>query len=174
MPLFAGGDQKKQLLDKLMAQYQENAARAAALDGTQAAAPGGVAGVASLRDARPFGGTGLLTHPVVNLAQALIARLGPGGVGHPIVGRESSPGWGIAVGRPIAANPRAGGSPLGYGPGGNTGAPAVPAVPAAPASASINTTPASQNPNIIPLGNGLYTNATTGITFGAGSRNGYV
>ena len=170
MPLFAGPDQKQQLLEKLMQQYQENASRAAGLAASsQSASPGAVAGVASLRDAHPFGGAGLLTHPVVNLAQALIARLGPGGVGHPIVGRESSPGWGLAVGRPIAPNPHAGGSPLGFGNGHGQGGPAIPVVPANP---SINPAPASNNPNIIPLGNGLYTNATTGITYGQGSRIG--
>ncbi|MDE2098586.1 MAG: hypothetical protein KGL39_15130 [Patescibacteria group bacterium] len=173
MNLAAGQDQKQQLLQRLMEQYQANAARAAGLSGSQSMSSVASLAGAAFPNSRPFGGTGWITETVPNLAATLMQRLGPGGIGHPIVGRESSSGVGVPVQSPMPINPHFGSPLSSVAPP----APAVPAVPsapmpsgspAAPASPSSAATPANVPTGAVPLGNNLYYHPNVGVVSGFG------
>jgi hypothetical protein len=162
----AGQDQKRALLSKLMDQYSANASRAAQLSGAGMAAgspPTGATAVGGgLSRGQGLLGTGLLTGLLPSLAPTLIKALGPGGVGNPIAGRESSAAPGLAIAPGLISNPRAGGGVLSAGgavqapipaflppqaqgnPG--LGAPAVTPDGTLPASASINAAPSASSP----------------------------
>lgn len=172
MNVNAGQDQKRALIQQLLDQYQAHAARAAGLAGVAS----GPATAAGLPSGRPFGGVGHVTAALPNLAQSLIQRLGPGGIGHPIAGIENSPGRGMPVGIPMAANPHAGGAPNAPTLPVQAAAPAAPiaptAVPAAPtALADVSVMPQMQNLSApVNLGNGLMFHPSTGIVNVAGSK----
>lgn len=155
----AGQDQKRQLLAKLMDQYQQNAGRAAALSGATGAVSA-TNSVASLGRGQGHFGTGLITGLLPNLGAALMARLGPGGIGHPIAGREGAVGSGLPVTMPFVANPHFGGNPAA------TAGPAVPIAPGPPANPGppqqAAPAAASQSAAGVPLGNNLFFNTTTG------------
>lgn len=162
----AGQDQKRQLLAKLMDQYQQNAGRAAALSGAVPA----VAGVASLAHGRGPLGTGLVTGTLPNFGLALASLLGPGGVGHPIAGRESSIGSGLPVTMPFVANPHAYGSPArtvappAVAPVASAVAPTAPTpvAPTAPPTTTGDPSASTAGVSPVSLGNNLYYNASTG------------
>lgn len=136
----AGQEQKRQLLAKLMQQYQQNASRAAGMPGASQ-----VGGTAALPHNRFFGGTGRDASQMPNLAKTLIDRLGPGGYGHPIVGHMPGIGANPHLGSPIAPGLL---SPGGYAnaptiPVAPTSAPAAPSAPSAPAAPSAPSAPAA-------------------------------
>lgn len=147
-------DRKRQLLQHLMEQMQQNVGRGVNLSSGSSAR--GALGTGA-RPVHPMGGTGLLTHLLPTLSPGLQKLLGPGGVGHAIPGREASTAPGMAVVSQLGASPH-GGLPISMPTG--AGAPPIPARPAAPAPAAPTApgnpaaAPTSQSP--IPLGNGVY------------------
>lgn len=159
----AGSQQKKALLQRLMEQFQQNAARAAGM--AAAGAAGGVPVTAGAAH-HQFGGLGHITHPFVSPGQGggppglgrgaplppgLAAALGPGGLGHLIAGRSSS-APGIAIASNIGAHPYQG----------SVLAPSGPSAPIAPASQATSVAPTSPQANSIDLGNGLIYHVPTG------------
>lgn len=172
-----GDARKKQLLQKLMQQYAAGAQRAAGL-----AHSGSMLGLGTAaHGGRPFGGGGLLTGALPNLAPGLAKLLGPGGVGHAIPGVEMSGAPGLAVGHFLGANPHA--SAPGLGSSGGTPIPTVPDAPGNPAAAALAAGNAAQGMPIspsspaavaasgnVPAGSGTpagtITDPTTGVSYG--------
>lgn len=166
----AGLEQKRQLLQRLMQQYQAGAARAAGLASSQSAASAPASG-AAFHASRPFGGVGnpVFSH-IPNMVPGLAGRLGPGGTARPMA--PVAPGIAHAMG---LANPHAG-SVLGFGAGAPTGSmmpvahPASPGPAAAPPSMAVGAMPGASSPasGVIQLGNGLVYDPSTGAVLHQG------
>ncbi len=150
---------KQQLLQTLMQQYQSAAQRVAGL-----ARGGGLSGMGASALARPasVGGGGipggLFTSAGPTLSSVLQSMLGPGGVGHPIAGRDAMPnGMPLPVARPV-----------GFGASPATASIGVPMPVQLPALGGSVSAPQSA-PLAQPGANGPAVSANVGIPLAAGA-----